>query len=267
MSAAAEQIRRTFTRAGAVGRAHIVDLADETRAVSVDPDTQVTMASVFKLAVLAELHRAADAGNVDLRRRLTIRGDGRGLTGISQMRDPVEMSLADLAQAMMTISDCAAADALFDLLGDEAINANLRRLGLQRTAVHGCCRDVFDAFSPDDLVPTTPREMTGLLAAIWSDTAAGAAACAEMRRVMRLQVWPHRLASGFPDDTVRVAGKTGTLPRIRNEVGVVEYADGGRYAAAIFTTTDSTASTLPHVDAAIGAAARIGVDALRRAHA
>lgn len=259
-----EQLGRTFARAGARGWVHVIDLADERRQVDVDADATVAMASVFKLAVLAELLRAAGAGDVDLTRRLTVRGDGVGLTGISQLRDPVEMSLRDLAQSMVTVSDCAAADALFDVLGEHAINENLRRLGLDRTAVRGCCRDMFATRSSSKLASTTPRDMTRLLAAIWRDEAAEPSACAEMRRMMALQVWPHRLSSGFPDDAVRVAGKTGTLRDVRNEVGVVEFADGGRYAVAVFTRADSSASTLPAVDAAIGTAARIAVDSLRR---
>ncbi len=82
---------------------------------------------------------------------------------------------------------------------------------------------------------------------------------------MALQVWPHRLASGFPDERFRVAGKTGTLPGVRNEIGVVEHAGGGRVAVAVFTRADTAAASLPQADRVIGTAARIAVDALRAA--
>ncbi len=110
---------------------------------------------------------------------------------------------------------------------------------------------------------STPRDMTRLLGAVWRDEACTPEHGAAMRRIMGLQVWPHRLASGFPFDDVHVAGKTGSLPTLRNEVGVVEYPDGGRYAVAVFTRTAHTAATLPAADAVIGTAARIAVDALR----
>jgi beta-lactamase class A len=258
----AEQIRRAFARAGATGSLHAVDL-DHGGEIAVDADAPAVMASVFKLAVLAELYRAADAGLLELHERLVVHGDGQTLTGIAQLRDPVEMSLRDLAQSMITISDCAAADAVFDHLGEAAINANLTRLGLQATVVSGCCRDMLAA-AEDELARTTARDMTRLLAAIWRDAAASPGACAEMRRMLGLQVWSHRLASGFPSDAIRVSGKTGTWPGVRNEVGVVEYADGGRYAVAVFTATERRTATLPEVDHVIGTAARIAVDALRR---
>jgi beta-lactamase class A len=105
--------------------------------------------------------------------------------------------------------------------------------------------------------------MTRLLTAVWRDEACTPEHGSAIRRVLGLQVWPHRLASGFPFDDVHVAGKTGSLPTVRNEVGVVEYPDGGRYAVAVFTRTARTSALQPAADAVIGTAARLAVDALR----
>ena len=51
------------------------------------------MASVFKLGVLAELFRAADAGALDLRERRRHRRR-LGMTVIGQLRDPVDLCSA-----------------------------------------------------------------------------------------------------------------------------------------------------------------------------
>lgn len=104
--------------------------------------------------------------------------------------------------------------------------------------------------------------MTRLLGAVWREEAASPQSCAELRRLMGLQVWPHRLSAGFPDDDVVVSGKTGTLPGLRIEVGVVETGDGRRTAVAVFTRSASSRLNLPQADAAIGTAARLAVDAL-----
>ena len=94
--------------------------------------------------------------------------------------------------------------------------------------------------------------------------AAPAEACSEVRRILGLQVWPHRLASGFADlDDVRTSGKTGSLLILRNEIGVVEYPDGERYAVAVFTRSSSLRSKNAPADAVIGKAARWAVDHLR----
>jgi beta-lactamase class A len=86
-----------------------------------------------------------------------------------------------------------------------------------------------------------------------------------MRRMLRLQLFRHRLASGFPSDDVVVAGKTGTLLTLRNEIGVVEMPDERRYAIAVFTKSHRSPLNDPAADAVIGTAARLAVDQLRAA--
>ncbi|SEG41852.1 beta-lactamase class A [Thermomonospora echinospora] len=292
MSGIEERIERAFRDAGVVGCLAAIDL-DDGRLVGVRADRPVVIASVLKVPLLVALHRQAAAGIVDLSEQVVLRPGERttGPTGVAVLQDEVRMSLRDLAAMMITVSDNAAADTLFARVGVETVNAVLAELGLHRTHIPGCCRELFDtlladagvdgmdelwavldepglmarlrALDPARTARSTPEEIAQLFAAIWRDEAAPAAECARMRRLFGLQVWPHRLASGFPFDDVQVSGKTGTLPTIRNEAGVVEYPDGGRYAVAVFTRSLSTASVLPRADAVIGTTARMAVEHLR----
>ncbi len=290
---AARRIDTAFAAAGVRGWAHAIDL-DSGREVRLRADEPVVLASVFKVALVTALYRRHDAGALDLTKAVTIRRGTGGATGISAMLDPVRASLRDLAYLALALSDNAAADALFDAVGDAPVTALLDELGLDATRIPQRCRDMAAALvadagaagvedvgarlqdrpallgalgvrDPARTNASTPREMTTLLAALWDDRAAAPGSCAAIRRLMGLQVWPHRLASGFPDDAFLVAGKTGTAPGVRNEIGVVEHADGRRVAVALFTRSDSPAATLPQADRAIGTAARIAVDALRAA--
>jgi beta-lactamase class A len=79
---------------------------------------------------------------------------------------------------------------------------------------------------------------------------------------MGAQVSWHRLTAGFPPE-VAVAGKTGTMPGIRNEIGVATYPDGASYAIAVFTVGGAETSRRPDIDRAIGDAARAAVSQLR----
>jgi beta-lactamase class A len=288
---AARRIDAAFRAIGLRGWVHAVDLATG-REVAVRANQPVVLASVFKVALVTALYRRHDAGELDVARQVEIGARTGGATGVSAMEDPARLSLRDLAYLAIAVSDNAAADVLFDAVGDDAVGALLRELGLHATRIPQRCRDMADALIADtgarafdevqarlqaaprlldalsvrDPARTnaaTPREMTALLAAIWADRAAAPDSCAAIRRLMRLQVWPHRLASGFPDDDWGVAGKTGTLPGIRNEIGVVELPDGMLVAVAVFTRADSPAPSLPQADRLIGTAARIAVDALR----
>jgi beta-lactamase class A len=270
--------------------------------VGVEPDQPVVLASVFKVPVAVELARQFEAGILQPTERVRVAADGRtgGGTGLSALVDEVEMSLRDLAQLMISVSDNAATDVVMARTGLDAVNTAMQALGLRDTVLLGDCafllsrlaedlqlRDderaalaagddagVFTAIEPArwqhcrDLQAastsrSTPREVTRLLELIWKDEAGPPAACALVRRIMGQQVWPHRLRAGF-DGSVQCSGKTGTLPFIRNEAGVVEYPDGGRYAVAVFTVAESVEPLQPAADRAIGRVARLCVDALRQ---
>ena len=288
---AQSDLAAAFDEAGVDAAFHALDLGSGA-AVGHRSDEPSVMASVFKLPVLVALVREADAGRVDLRAQVTVGNEGRapGPTGLSTMSDPVTMSLRDLARSMMVVSDNAATDVVLDALGLPAVRTALADLGLRRTQVLVDVRGLFvtiveDAglasfadFPPapelEDLLgwraaraettnSTTPQDMTELLRLVALDQAASPQGCAFVREVLAQQVWPHRLASGFPEDGVATGGKTGTLPRIRNEVGLVTYPDGQQYAVACFTWARQGTVKNPAADAVIGRAARIAVDALR----
>jgi beta-lactamase class A len=72
----------------------------------------------------------------------------------------------------------------------------------------------------------------------------------------------HRLASGFRRP-VEVAAKSGSLIGIvRNEIGVISYPDGRRYAAAVFDRPP-LGSDDAAINAAIGTAASHAVGSLQ----
>jgi beta-lactamase class A len=287
------EIRRTFADAGVHGRLHAMSLGGPDREVGVDPDEPVVMASVYKLPLLVGFCRRVDAGELDPREQVTVDPAGRtaGPTGLSVMRDPVTMSWRDLACSMISVSDNAAADVLLRRVGLDHVNETLSDLGLERTRVLGGTADVyrslvadtaaadtaaaFRALTSNDAAPavraydavlasaTTAREMTRLLAAVWADRAASPGQCRFARELLGAQAWQHRLRSGFPPVGVRVAGKTGTLAAVRNEVGVVQF-DGERpVAVAVFTRAARAEELLPRADAVIGQTARLAVTELR----
>ncbi|GAA1952946.1 serine hydrolase [Kitasatospora viridis] len=283
--AARARIADAFADAGVSGLLHARDL-DGPAELAIGADTPVATASVHKLCLLTTLFREAAAGRIDLTRQVEVPAAGRtgGPTGLAAMLDPARLSLRDLAYLATAVSDNAAADLLWDELGLDLVNRTMADLGLTRTVAVHRLRDLLAVLAEDraggspvdpavvarlrvlDPAATnrsTPRELTELLTAIWHDRACRGEHGAALRRLLGLQVWPHRLASGFPFDDVRVYGKTGTLPTLRHEVGVVEYPDGGRYAVAVFTRAAATSMTLPAADAVIGTAARLAVDALR----
>ena len=262
-------------------------------------DSPVVLASVFKVPVLVELARQFESGRLDPLERLRVPAEGRtgGGTGLSGLKDEVEISLRDLAQLMISVSDNAATDILVEKVGLDNVNRTLDELGLAGTHLEGDCKFLLTRLVQDlrlteqelegdeeavlsalpleryelcrDLVPSTtnrstPREMTRLLELTWTDGAGPAAACDFARGILAQQVWPHRLKAGFLGD-VKISGKTGTLPLVRNEVGVLEYRDGVRIAVAVFTRAADPALHHPNRDRVIGTVGRAAADAVRAA--
>ncbi|MBF6078590.1 serine hydrolase [Nocardia beijingensis] len=293
MSTAEERIRAVFADAGCSGWLHARRCDGSATEISVGGDERVVLASVYKLPLFVAFCRHVDAGRIDPATRLTVVPSDctPGPTGIAVLRDPVTMSLRDLATSMMTVSDNAAADVLLGATGLGAVESLLDDLGLERTRIVGGTADLHrslvrdtdthstaeafavlarnddawsvSAYDPSYTSATTPEEMTRLLRALWNGTVLSAEQTGFVRAVMRLQVWPHRVAAGFPHRNVSIAGKTGTIGVIRNEVAVVEFPGEHPVAVAVFTRAARADPHLPAVDAAIAETARIAVTELR----
>ncbi|GHD34602.1 serine hydrolase [Streptomyces violarus] len=263
------------------------------REVAVGADKPVVIASIFKVLMVLEFARQVVAGQLDPRERVRVTAADRlGGWGTAGCLDDVELSLRDLAHFAMSVSDNSAADLLLARVGLDTVRLLAEELGLDRTRIVGGPRDLLASMLaevgarderefavrypalPDDrkrrlavldprhTTASTPREITRLLHLIWSDAAGPPEACALVRDLMGRQVFRHRLVSGFPDD-VTVAAKTGTLPGLHMEAGVVHYLDGECYAIAVFARTQDLTASRATVDAAIGKAAGIAVDFLR----
>lgn len=270
--------------------------------VALGADEPMVPASVVKVLVALEAETWFADGRLDPREPVTLRAADRtpGPVGVSLFADEMTASWRDLVVLALTISDNPATDALLRRVGVASVNATAARLGLHGTAVVSDLRTMLDsigqdlghggwaellawsgrasaeenraadrllltscrALDPTRGTRTTARDMVRLLELVWTDRAAPPAACARLRTLMGHQLTRHRIAAGFRPP-VRVAAKSGgLLGVVRNEVGVVEYPDGGRYAAAVFTRTPTGADDAA-VNRAIGAATAGAVARLR----
>ncbi len=288
-----ERVRQAFAEAGVEGRLHAVGLhRSRPREIDVGADTPVVMASVYKLPLLVAFTRLVDDGGLDPTEPVTVPASRRtpGPTGLSALRDDVTTTWRDLMALTVTHSDNTAADVVLGRVGLGRLAAMLEGFGMYATRVlggtdevqHGLrvqtgARDVagaFTALARDDGVgdvaaydpaltgATTARDMTRLLARIWEDTAASPEGCRFARELLGAQIWTHRLRAGFPRGA-RVAGKTGTIGAVRNEVGVVTFDGEHPVAVAVFTRAARADPVLPRADAVIGDTARIAVTELR----
>lgn len=300
MSAPAAGLQGIFVGARCTGTVCVRDLSSGAE-VALDAGRAVVPASVLKVLVALEAERQLSAGRLDPAERVLLRASARtpGPVGFSLYSGDVELCVGDLLVPMLTISDNVATDALLARVGIDACNATAGELGLEDTAITSDLATLVDsigvdagfagwqamsqwlsgdrseaeleevdervcrssALDPKRAWRTTARDMCKLLEALWTDRAASPESCGRIRGLMGQQLTRARLAAGF-ERPVRVSAKSGGLAGVvRNEVGVVEYPDGSRYCAAVFTWSEGGDEA--QVNSAIGRAAAAAVAALR----
>ncbi|MDO0924434.1 serine hydrolase [Streptomyces sp. TG1A-8] len=291
--ALAEETARDWADLGVRG-AFLARNPDSGEELGFDVDEAVPLASVVKVPlVLAVLDRIA-TGELDPARPVTVdpATSGVGPTGLAAFRHPATVAVGDLLFLMLSVSDNAAADALFDLVPVADVDARLRAWGCAGIRVRhrmnhmyecaaGAAGDDFslalelavrDEGSGRHAIGTldpvyanlgTASALVGLLQRVWRDEVSHPRATAELRRLMGLQVFVQRLTGELRADSLRLSGKAGTFLHLRHEIGVVEADSGDRVALAALTRADRRAGPGPDIDLAIGTAARQAFEALR----
>jgi beta-lactamase class A len=303
LSSAASAITAGFTEAGCEGSLHAVALSSGAEiAVDADrPVVMASVFKplvALEFYAQAEAGDIDPTTAVELRPDAVTPGP----TGLSNFRNLAKVSLRDLAYLMLTISDNAATDALIGAVGLDRVNARAEPCGciattlesdlatmLQITATEmgfasytalvqaqsgamgeiararstALARlDAVAALGANTASRTTARDMTRFLAAVWSDTAASPPACARLREVMAQQV-TRRLEPAVPEGGGLAAKSGGLFGRVRNEIGVITDANGEAYAVAIFTRAQRPFSKAAAINAEIGRAAGLAIQALR----
>lgn len=187
-----------------------------------DADEPIITASLYKLAVLAEAERRVDTGELHYSDIITIEPEDITEDGSFELAG-TELTLDQALEAMITISDNGAALALWHVLGPENINATLARVGVKDF-------HVFLNFDEDNVA--TPRAVGTLLTLLAKRQLISAAASDRMLARLERQQINDRLPAELPAGVV-VAHKTGNLPGITHDAGIIYTPSGPRVVVAM----------------------------------
>lgn len=227
------------------------------RTAALAADEPVKTASTIKLGILLDAAEQIRAGTASFDEKLVLtkenQAPGSGVLG--QLTTPLTLTLRDVLQLMVVVSDNTAANMAIDRLGLEHINATLRAAGLKQTALY---KKIFvPATSPMSaeqqsgvaqfgLGKTTAREMASIMERFAECRLAldGGAVlpgdgllCGAMLHMLRSQ----QDRDGIPRyiealDTSghgsAIANKTGALDQVRNDVALIATKDGPLVIAA-----------------------------------
>ena len=197
-------------------------------------------ASVIKIPIMVEAFRQSVAGAVFMDSLYTVHesrvAGGSGI--LKELHAGIAVSLRDLVKLMIVLSDNTATNFVIDLVGMQAINSNIRQLGLTATVLKRKLMGGPFYARPDyslEIDNTLSAEDIGrLLVKLVSGQAVNAAADNEMLDLLLRQQVNDRIPLLLPS-AARVAHKTGEFQTTRHDAGVVYGSEGTRYVLVMLT--------------------------------
>lgn len=152
-----------------------------------DEDEVMPLGSLIKVPILVALYQAVDEGKLALDGRTTYREEHHSLGSgvLIHMSPGVEMSVRDAAALMIIISDNVASNMCVDLVGLEAINAHMRKLGLEQTMLLRRWGDPGIGREGRNHTVSTAREIARFFELLARHEAVSAEASEDMLRILR----------------------------------------------------------------------------------
>lgn len=207
-------------------------------------DTPVPTASVIKLPVLLHIALAVDEGQLSWDELLplseSVKVPGTGV--LKELSSGLALCVRDLCVLMTALSDNTATNILLNHVSIAAVNDRIARLGYTHTRL---LRQVFapdtPATLPFGLGATTANEMAGLLVRLARKQLGGATAMDTTLHMLAMQQDRAAIPRLLPDGW-RYAGKTGSNPDLRSDVGLLTDPAGRQVVLAAFCTA------MPRVD-------------------
>jgi beta-lactamase class A len=195
-------------------------------------------ASVFKLPLLVEVYRQAEAGDLDLEERVTLRAEDAEL-GSGILRDfapGLQPTLHDLAMMMIIVSDNSATNLLLDRVGGpRRVTAMMRDLGLSSIVVHRRI-EFNEATAGGRVAEAAPRDLMRLVASLAREELVSPAASRAIRAILSRQRYleqaPRFVAYGpyaaefGKTQVIEVFNKTGMMDGLRADTGLITLGEG-----------------------------------------
>ena len=221
---------------------------DDEEEVGLRADERFPTASVIKVGLCCAVLELVAKGEADLAETLTLPPpDERAAGGgILKQLELEALSLRDVIELTITLSDNVATNALVERCGADRVNAYLAGLGLLETRMLGpvdFARMTHDVGG--GIGVSTPREQTTLLTALARGSILEPGLCEYLLAVLGRQHYQDQIPRWLGwnpyaqyhgrDQVLTVANKTGELDGIRADVGLVRHRERGTVAVAVFT--------------------------------
>lgn len=200
----------------------VVKRLSDGSGVAINADQEFYAASLFKILVMFEVFKQRELNLLSFDELLTFTPPYTDYE-LGPLRWPVwsQVSVRDLLEAMITVSDNVAAMMLHDKTGGWNIIGDFRSIGLRHTNI------------TNTDMPTSAGDMALWLEMIARGKAVNEKSSQEMIDLLARQKIDDRLPALLPTG-IKVAHKTGNWGNATHDVGVV-YAPRGAYVIAVLS--------------------------------
>jgi beta-lactamase class A len=233
----AELQRVAASPAGVVGVA-VVDITSGQR-FGVNERMVFPQGSAIKIPILIELFQRADRGDLKLTDRVPLRAsDQVGGSGLLQHFSDggSDLSLRDLAVAMIVLSDNTATNLIIDRLGMDRVTATMSALGAVETRLRRKMIRAEESLKGNENV-STPNEAADLMRRLdRCDLPLTPASCADARTILEIAK-SGAFRQPIPA-SVRTAWKPGGIEGVETAWGLVN-VPGAPYAISIMVNYGS----------------------------
>ena len=182
----------------------------------------VVAASVIKIPIMVEAFRQFESGELNPLETYRIKPEDKmpSCGALNRMHDGLEVTLRDLVELMIVLSDNSATNILIDRLGIARVNATLEAEGLKVTRLR---RKLFDKAGMEAGLSNhvCAREIGLLLERMYAGTLVSPQASAEMLEILRNQKLNGKMPFFLKPRGIACAHKTGEDDGITHDVGVV----------------------------------------------
>jgi len=184
-----------------------------------DPDARFPAASVIKIPILMTVYADAADGRLSLDERVAVGEHLPGTGVLGRVTGVTDATVRDHATLMTIVSDNTSTNRLMERLGVERIAERMREWGCVRTELRRKMFDFEAANRGFDNV-ATPRELAALLLRLVRGELIDRATSDAVLAVLEGTQDDALIRRYLPART-RVAHKTGSLEKVRNDAAVI----------------------------------------------
>lgn len=195
---------------------------DETVTLTFNPDMPVIAASVIKIPIMIEAFRRFEDGNLDPNAIYTVKKEDHmpSCGALNRMHVGLEVTIRDLVELMIILSDNSATNILIDMLGPELVTETIRGYGAKHSVLR---RRLFNTelWRKGINNHITAGDMGVLLEKMYRGEIVSPEASAEMIGILKEQRLNSKIPFFLEPKEIITAHKTGEDDNTTHDVGIV----------------------------------------------